>query len=102
MVRKICQYARIDAGGSNLTVKEASGKTLSQDECVHIVSTAQWQAFRAAVNAGDVAMAIASIDGKDTVDMQIMRGTLMVADCVGVKIKETEREKKVVFSVLRG
>ena len=102
LVRKICQYARIDAGGSNLTVKEASGKTLSQDECVHIVSTAQWQAFRAAVNAGDVAMAIASIDGKDTVDMQIMRGTLMVADCVGVKIKETEREKKVVFSVLRG
>eukprot|EP01050_Picozoa_sp_SAG11_P023900 SAG11_NODE_4942_length_1715_cov_16.908416_1_plen_261_part_00 len=91
MVRKICQYARIDAGGSNLTAKEASGKTLSQDECVHIVSTMQWQAFRAAVNAGDVATAIASIDGKDIVDMQIMRGTLMVADCAGVKIKETER-----------
>ena len=101
LVRKICQYARIDAGGSNLTAKEACGKTLSQDECVHIVSTAQWATFRAAVNSGDVETAIASIDGQGITDMQIMRGSLMVANCVGVKIKENEREKKVVFSVLR-
>eukprot|EP01050_Picozoa_sp_SAG11_P033628 SAG11_NODE_11504_length_756_cov_1.225266_2_plen_77_part_01 len=71
MVRKICQYARIDAGGSNLTAKEACGKTLSQDECVHIVSTAQWATFRAAVNSGDVEGAIASIDGHGITDMQL-------------------------------
>eukprot|EP01050_Picozoa_sp_SAG11_P011609 SAG11_NODE_1245_length_5402_cov_2.436357_2_plen_319_part_00 len=100
MVERFVRAYKLHTDPEKISAKELAGKVLSSRSCVEMVQSSTWRQFKTAVQAEELAQAVALLDADTDTSAKVARAIMFIKDSHNLVIAGADTERKEVYRTL--